>query len=132
MKILRTAARTLVYCFHLKHRCVPKIGLPADISLEMFIEMSIDMFIDISVDILTDMSIDMLIDMFADISIDMFTDNVIDISINIFIDMFIDMYEEREERRRGEERSGTSHKIYQPHTQGWGNIFKHTQNWNEP
>ena len=33
--------------FPLKPRRVPKIGLPADISLEMFVEMSIDMSIDI-------------------------------------------------------------------------------------
>ena len=62
----------LSYCFHMRHRCVPKIGLPADISLEMFIEISIGIFIDISIDIFTGSSIDIVIDIFTDIFIDMY------------------------------------------------------------
>ena len=51
------------YSFHLRCRCVPKIGFSADISIDI----SIDIFIDILIDAFIDISIDMLIDISIDI-----------------------------------------------------------------
>ena len=56
--------------FSHNHRCVPKIGFSADISIDIFIDIFIDIltdiFIDISIDILVDISIDILIDILTD------------------------------------------------------------------
>ena len=38
-------------CFHLKYRCVPKIGFSAEISIDIFIVIFIVIFIDISIEI---------------------------------------------------------------------------------
>ena len=64
--------------FFQKCRCVPKIGFPADISIDSSIDMSIDNFIDILIDI--------FIDIVIDISIGILIGMSIDISIDIFID----------------------------------------------
>ena len=48
---------SIVYYFHLKYRCVPKIGFSTDISIDIVIGMLTDIFIDISIDMFIGSSI---------------------------------------------------------------------------
>ena len=95
--IVSAHARGLFSCiylrFLLKYRCVPKVGSPADISIDMFLDISID----ISIGIVIDSFIDIFIDIFLDISIDILIDISIDVSIDNVIDMLIDILSDKEE-----------------------------------
>ena len=72
-------------CFHLKYRCVPKVGFSADSLTDILIDIFIGSSIDVSIDISINISIDNSVDMFIDIYIDMF----IGISIDIFIEIVL-------------------------------------------